>query len=106
MEAAMEEAGGALGRLSEALGSTEPALRLLLSLLCGYPLALAERRWLIGASPRLICCAHCLAGLSIAAWNFGVDTGHLLVCVLVQYLLLLALGGTAVCVAASFIVQM
>uniref|UniRef100_UPI00358EF7CF lysophospholipid acyltransferase 5 isoform X2 n=1 Tax=Myxine glutinosa TaxID=7769 RepID=UPI00358EF7CF len=73
--AAAAESGedtSALARLAWTLGSSEPALRLLLSLLVGYPLAAIQRTLLFGCNPTFHHVFYTLTGLCLAYFNFGV----------------------------------
>uniref|UniRef100_A0A8B9GZM0 Lysophospholipid acyltransferase 5 n=1 Tax=Astyanax mexicanus TaxID=7994 RepID=A0A8B9GZM0_ASTMX len=60
-----------LETVSDYLGSPEPAVRLILSILIGYPFALVYRRFLFHQSAFVIHLFHTLSGLSLAVFNFG-----------------------------------
>ncbi|XP_028836972.1 lysophospholipid acyltransferase 5 isoform X2 [Denticeps clupeoides] len=92
--------------LSEYLGSPEPAVRLILSILLGYPFALIYRRFVFHRSPFVIHLYHTLSGLALAAFNFGSQVYHSALCILVQFLLLRLMGKTVTAVLSSFIFQM
>ncbi|XP_047453786.1 lysophospholipid acyltransferase 5 isoform X1 [Mugil cephalus] len=96
-----------LENLSESLGSPEPAVRLILSILIGYPCALVYRRFLFYQSPTVIHLFHALSGLALAAFNFaGSQLYHSVVCILVQFLMLRLMGRTVTAVLSSFTFQM
>lgn len=93
-------------KLSESLGSPEPAVRLILSVLIGYPCALLYRRVLFHQPATIVHLFHTLSGLALAAFNFGSQLYHSAVCVLVQFLMLRLMGRTVTAVLSSFIFQM
>ncbi|CAL8258157.1 unnamed protein product [Boreogadus saida] len=95
-----------LEKLSESLGSPEPAVRLILSVLIGYPCALVYRRFLFHQPVTVLHLFHTLSGLALAAFNFGSQIYHSAVCVLVQFLMLRLMGRTVTAVLSSFIFQM
>ncbi|XP_051262079.1 lysophospholipid acyltransferase 5 isoform X2 [Dicentrarchus labrax] len=95
-----------LENLSESLGSTEPAVRLILSILIGYPCALVYRRFLFYQPATVIHLFHAFSGLALAAFNFGSQIYHSAVCILVQFLMLRLMGRTVTTVLSSFTFQM
>uniref|UniRef100_A0A3Q3X6H9 Lysophospholipid acyltransferase 5 n=1 Tax=Mola mola TaxID=94237 RepID=A0A3Q3X6H9_MOLML len=95
-----------LKSLAESLGSPEPAVRLIFSLLIGYPFALVYRKFFFYQSATVIHLFHALSGLALAAFNFGSQIYHSAVCVLVQFLMLRLMGRTVTTVLSSFIFQM
>ncbi|XP_063220404.1 lysophospholipid acyltransferase 5 [Bacillus rossius redtenbacheri] len=95
-----------LGDVAFALGATEPALRLLLSILAGYPLALLHRYSLYGKSPILQHILFILSGLSVGYFNYGWEVVHSMASVVVVYAVLLTIGGTVLSVAIVFIFSM
>ncbi|XP_033837541.1 lysophospholipid acyltransferase 5 [Periophthalmus magnuspinnatus] len=99
-------AAPALEKLSESLGSPEPAVRLMLSILIGYPCALFYRRCLFYQPPTLLHVFHTLFGLALAAFNFGTQLSHSAACILVQFLMLRLMGRTVTTVLSSFFFQM
>ncbi|XP_071521262.1 lysophospholipid acyltransferase 5 isoform X1 [Panulirus ornatus] len=88
------------------LGAPEPALRLLISILIGYPLVLIHRYTLYCKSPKLQHLYFIVSGVSIALFNYGHNVVHSVVCVMVAWLLLLFVGGTLKSVIISFVFQM
>ncbi|XP_030249290.1 lysophospholipid acyltransferase 5 isoform X1 [Sparus aurata] len=93
--------------LSESLGSPEPAVRLILSILIGYPFALVYRRFLFYQPATVIHLFHAFSGLALAAFNFaGSQLYHSAVCILVQFLMLRLMGRTVTTVLCSFTFQM
>ncbi|XP_034730135.1 lysophospholipid acyltransferase 5 isoform X1 [Etheostoma cragini] len=96
-----------LENLSESLGSPEPAVRLILSILIGYPCALVYRRFLFYQPATVIHLFHAFSGLALAAFNFaGSQIYHSAVCILVQFLMLRLMGRTVTTVLSSFTFQM
>ncbi|XP_069038530.1 lysophospholipid acyltransferase 5 isoform X2 [Lepisosteus oculatus] len=95
-----------LRELSDKLGSSEPAVRLILSILIGYPFALLYRQFLFRRDPCLIHVFHALSGLGLAAFNFGSQLFHSVACVLVQFLMLRLMGRTVTGMVSSFLFQM
>ncbi|XP_018587501.1 lysophospholipid acyltransferase 5 [Scleropages formosus] len=93
-------------RLSESLGSSEPAVRLILSILTGYPFAMLYRSYFFHQSPTVVHLFHTMSGLILAAFNFGSQLYHSAVCVGVQFLLLRLMGRTLTTVLTSFSFQM
>ncbi|XP_060777601.1 lysophospholipid acyltransferase 5 [Neoarius graeffei] len=92
--------------LAEYLGSSEPAVRLMLSILIGYPFALVYRGFLFHQSPSVIHLFHAVSGLSLAVFNFGSQVCHSALCIIIQFLLLRLMGRTITGVLSSFIFQM
>ncbi|MGH0135038.1 UNVERIFIED_CONTAM: hypothetical protein FKN15_056476 [Acipenser sinensis] len=92
--------------LAEVLGASEPALRLIISILIGYPLALIFRYCLFQKDPFVIHLFHIATGLCMAYFNFGVQLYHSLLCVVIQFLSLRLMGRTITAVCSSFIFQM
>lgn len=68
---AVAGSGWSLARVAEALGSSEQALRLIVSILMGYPFALFQRYFLFQKETYLIHLYNVFTGLSIAYFNFG-----------------------------------
>ncbi|XP_077454378.1 lysophospholipid acyltransferase 5 isoform X1 [Stigmatopora argus] len=96
-----------LENLSESLGSSEPAVRLILSILVGYPFALIYRSFLFDQSATVIHLFHTFSGLALATFNFaGSQIYHSIVCVLVQFLMLRLMGRTVTGILSSFSFQM
>ncbi|KAM4579938.1 lysophospholipid acyltransferase 5 isoform 2-T2 [Odontesthes bonariensis] len=95
-----------LEKLSESLGSPEPAVRLILSILIGYPFALVYRRFLFYKPATVIHLFHALSGLALAAFNFGSQLYHSALCIFVQFLMLRLMGRTVTSVLSSFTFQM
>ncbi|KAM9309558.1 lysophospholipid acyltransferase 5 [Pholidichthys leucotaenia] len=99
-------AASLLQSLSESLGASEPALRLLLSILIGYPCAVVYRWFLFYQPATVIHLFHTLSGLALAAFNFGFQLYHSIVCIFVQFLMLRLMGRTVTTVLSSYAFQM
>ncbi|XP_033642606.1 lysophospholipid acyltransferase 5-like [Asterias rubens] len=95
-----------LGDLAGRLGLDVPALLYLFTFLAGFPLAYISRTFLHGQSPTIkhtyftVCC------LVLAYLNFGYDIIHSAISVLINYALLVTIGGTPLSVAISFTFNM
>uniref|UniRef100_A0A8D0HCX7 Lysophospholipid acyltransferase 5 n=1 Tax=Sphenodon punctatus TaxID=8508 RepID=A0A8D0HCX7_SPHPU len=98
--------GLSLAKAAEALGSSEQALRLILSIFLGYPLALFQRYVLFQKEIYLIHLYDTITGLSIAYFNFGLQFFHSLLCVFIQFLILRLMGRTVTAVCTTFCFQM
>ncbi|XP_047667422.1 lysophospholipid acyltransferase 5 isoform X2 [Tachysurus fulvidraco] len=99
-------AASLLENLAEYLGSPESAIRLILSILIGYPFALVYRQFLFHQSPSVIHLFHVFSGLSLAVFNFGSQVYHSALCIIIQFMLLRLMGRTITGVLSSFIFQM
>ncbi|KAM9851621.1 lysophospholipid acyltransferase 5 [Aulostomus maculatus] len=95
-----------LEKLSESLGSPEPAVRLLLSILIGYPFALVYRHFFFYQPATVVHLFHTFSGLALAAFNFGPQIYHSAICILVQFLMLRLMGRTVTTVLSSLSFQM
>lgn len=102
----MEMFRNGLSSFAQTIGAPEQALRLLISILLGYPIALFNCYYLRHKSASHQHIFFTLTGLFIGFFNFGWDISHSFGCVLVQYLLMKILPGTRMCVAVSFTFHM
>uniref|UniRef100_F6VQS7 Lysophospholipid acyltransferase 5 n=1 Tax=Ornithorhynchus anatinus TaxID=9258 RepID=F6VQS7_ORNAN len=100
------ERGFGLGPLAAALGASEQALRLILSIFLGYPLALYHRHFLFYKDCYLTHLFHVFSGISIAYFNFGTQLYHSLLCIGLQFLILRLMGRTVTAVLTTFCFQM
>ncbi|KAL7988450.1 hypothetical protein Chor_007369 [Crotalus horridus] len=98
--------GTSLADIAKSLGSSEQALRLILSIFLGYPFALFQRYFLFQKSDYLIHIYNTIIGLSLAYFNFGPQICHSLICVFVQFLILRLMGRTVTAIATTFCFQM
>lgn len=103
MAAEVVEALNSLGRIASFFGTTEPALRLLISILLGYPLAFAFRNFIYERTPVLQHVCFTISGIALCYFNYGTGVIHSLGCVLVLYILLIVGGGTVLSVAFAFV---
>ncbi|XP_066296869.1 lysophospholipid acyltransferase 5-like isoform X2 [Branchiostoma lanceolatum] len=99
-------AEGNIGTLAQKIGTSEEAVRFVISLLLGYPLAIFQRLFLTKAPPTAYHVYYTLAGLSIMYFNFGIATYHSALSVIVNWALLHLLGGSFRSVVLSFIYNM
>lgn len=97
---------GLVAYIAEQAGATEPALKLILGQLAGYPILLLHRRLLRDKSALVQHLYFMLTGLLIGQWVIGPDIAHNLYCVLATYILLLVAGGTLLSVVLSFVFNM
>ncbi|XP_013772014.1 lysophospholipid acyltransferase 5-like isoform X1 [Limulus polyphemus] len=97
----LEASDSWIGHLAITIGTTEPALRLLLSILVGYPLAIVHRQFLFHKSPSLQHIFFLLCGLTLGYFNYGLEVLHSVICVVILYLNLLFIGGTVLSVIFS-----
>ncbi|XP_077998683.1 lysophospholipid acyltransferase 5-like [Glandiceps talaboti] len=95
-----------IAKLAELTGIQENGLRLLISVLLGYPLAAFQRAFLHGKSPLLHHIYFIVIGLFLAQFNYGQDSFHFIFCIGVTYLLVVLIGGTTLCVVITFIFNM
>ncbi|KAM6471012.1 lysophospholipid acyltransferase 5 isoform 1-T1 [Liasis olivaceus] len=98
--------GISLAEIAKSLGSSEQALRLILSIFLGYPFALFQRYFLFRKNDYLIHLYNTIMGLSLAYFNFGPQFCHSLICVFVQFLILRLMGRTVTAIATTFCFQM
>ncbi|KAH9513449.1 Lysophosphatidylcholine acyltransferase 3, partial [Bulinus truncatus] len=90
--------------IASTLGAPEGAIKLILSILIGYPLALLHRLPLLYLAPPAI--KHflfALEGLCICYYNFGNDIFHTWLNITITYLVLLCCGGTKFSVIFIFV---
>ncbi|XP_046432048.1 lysophospholipid acyltransferase 5 [Neodiprion fabricii] len=92
-----------LAGLATSLNVPEAAVRLLASILLGFPLALFHRYKLYGKEQTLQHIFFILSGLSIGYWNYGTDILHSAFSLCVTYLILKIVGGTNLSVIMSFV---
>ncbi|XP_021573381.1 lysophospholipid acyltransferase 5-like [Carlito syrichta] len=94
-----------LGELAASLGASEQALRLVISIFLGYPLALFYRHYHFYKDSCPIHLFHTFTGLSIACFNVGNQLCHALLCVVLLFLILQLLGRTVTAVLLTFGLQ-
>ncbi|KRT84759.1 hypothetical protein AMK59_1530, partial [Oryctes borbonicus] len=97
---------GLLGNLSTLMGTSEPALRVLVSLLLGYPIALIHRKYLYGKEPNLQYLYFIFTGLGLGYFNYASDVFHSIFAVVFTYITLVLFGGSEIAVALTFIFNM
>ena len=95
-----------LSNLLELVNTREDALRLIISILLGLPIALLHRYTLYGKNPVRQHLFFTTCGLLICYWNYGLNTLHSTATLCITYLILRLFGGTALSVAATFIFTM
>ncbi|KAF5287340.1 hypothetical protein FQA39_LY15943 [Lamprigera yunnana] len=102
----MEPDTNILVKISNLVGSSEAALRLLLSVLAGYPLAILHRKYIYGKDQNLQHISFIVGGLALGYFNYGLDVLHPVITMHITYITLLYLGGTALAVAIIFVFNM
>ncbi|XP_029037777.2 lysophospholipid acyltransferase 5 [Osmia bicornis bicornis] len=95
-----------LSSFSETLNASEAALRLLISILLGLPIALFHRYTLYGKSPILQHLFFSISGILICYWNYEHNTFHSAATLCITYLILKLFGGTSLSVFATFVFNM
>ncbi|ENN75052.1 hypothetical protein HUJ04_001252 [Dendroctonus ponderosae] len=92
---------GLFGLVAHAVGVSEPALKLLLGVLAGYPFALIYRKYLFNQSENRQCLYFISCGLLIGLWNYGFGMFHCLLSILLTYLAVHFLKGLAMVAVVS-----
>ncbi|XP_059486595.1 lysophospholipid acyltransferase 5 [Neocloeon triangulifer] len=95
-----------LAPLAATLSCSVPALKLLLSLVVGYPIAFFHRNTLYGKNANLQHLFFLLCGLAIGVFNYKLGVFHSVSAVLVTYTILKACGGTLASVILCFLFNM
>lgn len=97
---------GFVPTLAGMLNTPEPALRLLLSMLAGYPIALLYILFLAKKKPLVKHVFFTVTGIATGIFNFGWGILHCIGCIGVQHSFFRILGARKACVAVSFIFHM
>ncbi|XP_050493536.1 lysophospholipid acyltransferase 5 isoform X3 [Bombus huntii] len=92
--------------LSETLNTSEAALRLLISIFLGLPIALLHRYTLYGKCPVFQHIFFATCGVLICLWNYGLNILHSAAAMYVTYRVLKRLGGTSLSVVIIFVFNM
>ncbi|XP_058792721.1 lysophospholipid acyltransferase 5 [Phymastichus coffea] len=95
-----------LNNLSELIGAPAAAVRLLLSILLGFPLALIHRHTLYGKSPTHQHFYFVACGLLIGFWNYEWNILHSAYALLGTYAAFKVLGRTTTSVLTVFLFNM
>ncbi|CAH1102115.1 unnamed protein product [Psylliodes chrysocephalus] len=99
----MENYSGVISYLSQQIGVTEPALRLIFTLLAGYPLALIHRKFIYDKKPLLQHLYFIVTGFLLGFWNYGTDIFHCVFATLFTFGTLGILKGTTASVVVTFV---
>ncbi|XP_072022573.1 lysophospholipid acyltransferase 5-like [Amphiura filiformis] len=94
---------GILQTIADLAGAKEPIIRLLLSMLFSYVLAAILRSVLHGFPATLKHIYFIVTGLALAYFNYGYGTIHSLGAILVNYVMLLVIGGTPISALLSLV---
>ncbi|XP_011146541.1 lysophospholipid acyltransferase 5 [Harpegnathos saltator] len=106
MDSHVAYSSGGLARLSTLVGAPEAALRLLVSILLGFPVALLHRYTLYGKDPIRQHLFFIACGLSIGFWNYDLNILHSSTAVCATYLILTILGSTGLSVVITLLFNM
>ncbi|XP_048005039.1 lysophospholipid acyltransferase 5 [Leguminivora glycinivorella] len=87
---------------ADLIGTTEPALKLLLSIFMGYPLAIVYHQY-VKQHKELRNLYFIVTGLDIAIYNFGISLYHNLIPTLGIYLTTMILGPGKINVIVTFV---
>ncbi|CAD7094133.1 unnamed protein product [Hermetia illucens] len=79
--------GFLIGSLAAAVGAPEPALRLLISILVGYPLALVYHNFMYKQSTTIRHIYFAISGFLLIVFNYGFDVYHSLIAILFTYVI-------------------
>ncbi|XP_063410218.1 lysophospholipid acyltransferase 5-like isoform X1 [Mytilus trossulus] len=89
--------------IADNLGASEMAIRFLLSLFAGYPLAFLYRSFIFGRSPNIQHIYFTICGISLCYFNYGTDVVHSMINIAVTYILLLVCPGSKFSILFGFI---
>lgn len=81
-------------QLAQSIGVGEPALRLILSIFLGYPLAVIYRQFIFSTSKLINHLFIITTGLAILYFNYGFDLYHVVLAIFVEYILVHVLRGS------------
>lgn len=93
-------------QIADTLQATDGAVRIVISLLLGYPLAFLYRRCFLGKAPKMQHLFFTVCGLWLCYFNFGWHTIHSVINILLIHLLLMTAGGTVTSVVLAFVINM
>ncbi|ESO91354.1 hypothetical protein LOTGIDRAFT_105367 [Lottia gigantea] len=96
---------GPVSFLASSIGTTEDAIRLLLSLLAGYPLSFMYRAYLYHQPNIYKHLYFIVIGLCLAVFNFGFDVYHSFLNIVLIYVVLLVTPGTKLSVGLAFFIN-
>ncbi|XP_012278101.1 lysophospholipid acyltransferase 5 [Orussus abietinus] len=105
-EKSVDWAEGGISRIANIVNAPEAAVRLLCSIILGFPFALIHRYALYGKNPNLQHIYFIVCGFTIGYWNYEWNVLHSASAVCVTYLTLKALGGTIQAVVITFVYNM
>lgn len=94
--------GNLVHELAAGIGVGEPALRLILSIFLGYPLAYVYRKFIFSSSKLINHLFIITTGLCILYFNYGFDLYHVILAIFVEYILIHLLSGS-VLTTVSFV---
>ncbi|XP_011499110.1 PREDICTED: lysophospholipid acyltransferase 5 [Ceratosolen solmsi marchali] len=97
---------GGLESLADIIGVPTDALRLLISLFLGFPLALFHREILYGKNPTIQHYYFIICGLVLGFWNYEWSILHSIFTLLITYGIFSVFGNRSSSVVATFIFNM
>lgn len=74
-----------IGTIAEFVGASEPAFRLLLTILAGYPLAAIYHRFIVNKEQKFHHLYFASTGILLCYFNYGNDVCHSFISVLITY---------------------
>ncbi|XP_078486801.1 lysophospholipid acyltransferase 5-like [Ciona intestinalis] len=92
--------------ISNTIGVSEPAIKLLITVYSGYPLALIHRLFPYKKYISLQYAYFTISSLCMLYWNYGFDVYHSLLSLSIQWLIFKVFAATSAMVGISFIFQM
>jgi len=92
--------------ISRMLGPPQSAIKLLLSVVAGYFLAITHHQLVKKFKPEIQHVFFIVSSSYLYYWNYGNDIGHAYICILIQWCLIATLKGSTLCVSISFLFQM
>lgn len=106
MASLTQSSSGPIAKLSVLVGAPEDALRLLTSILLGFPFALIHRHTLYGKDPINQHLFFTACGLALGFWNYAWSIFHPITAICTTYVIIAIFGKTKLCVITSFIFNM
>ncbi|XP_033221131.1 lysophospholipid acyltransferase 5-like [Belonocnema kinseyi] len=106
MASLTQSSDGPLAKLSVLVAAPEDGLRLLVSILLGFPFALIHRYSIYGKDPTTQHLFFTVCGLTLGYWNYAWSVSHLIFALCVTYAFIKVFGSTKQCVIAAFLFNM
>ncbi|XP_066594528.1 lysophospholipid acyltransferase 5 [Prorops nasuta] len=97
---------GILAQFALLINVPEAALRLLVSILLGFPLAFFHRHYLYGKNPTQQHLYFIVSSLVLGYWNYGFNIVHPIAAICITFLILKIIGGSQISVLVIFLFNM